>query len=48
MCDCKPGTYDNGWHELRGETCLAEERAEFARMMRWFQEHGRSLFRDRE
>lgn len=30
-CDCKPGTYENGWHEERGESCLAAERESFAR-----------------
>lgn len=31
MCDCKPGTFENGWHEQRSEACLAKERDAFAR-----------------
>jgi hypothetical protein len=32
-CDCKPGTFDNGWHEERGASCRAAELAVWSRML---------------
>ncbi len=25
MCKCKPGSYENGWHEHRSPECVREE-----------------------
>jgi hypothetical protein len=32
-CGCKPGTYENGWHEVRSEQCWQAELDAWQRMM---------------
>lgn len=38
VCSCKPGSYDNGWHEERCETCLEAERNVWRDMMQKFRD----------
>lgn len=33
MCDCKPGTFENGWHEERSEECHRAEVEAFGRAL---------------
>lgn len=32
-CGCRPGTWDNGWHETRSEKCEEAERQVWRDMM---------------
>lgn len=34
-CACRPGTADDGWHEVRCEACIAFEMEEWGRVIAW-------------
>jgi hypothetical protein len=42
-CGCKPGTYEDGWQEVRSEACQRAESEAFARSIdagyAWAREH---------
>lgn len=45
-CGCLPGTYENGWHEIRCEECVAEERAAWERALDWYKTNSDAIIAD--
>jgi hypothetical protein len=47
MCECRPGTFENGWHEERSAVCREAELEEWRRMLDAFRvDPGRWVRRD--
>ena len=45
-CGCFPGTFENGWHEIRSAQCRAEEREQWRRLFENAPQIVENLFRE--
>lgn len=46
MCDCKPGTYHDGWREVRSAECVEAELKALGLVITWALNHTQRTWQD--